>query len=236
MDPFQFWYLPLAPAFFFILVALFVFVFILLPLGLMKYAYEQLGVSPAGAVLLLLGSLLGSYINIPITVATAGEVVAFYGMQYQVPSATDWGGSVLAINVGGAVIPVIMSLYLLIRWELWWEGPLATVAVAAICYWLSSPIPGVGIAVPVFVPAIATTLAALILSRKHVAPLAYIAGSLGTLIGADLMNFNKLAELDAPVLSIGGAGTFDGVFLTGIVAVLMASVPWRRRSPTPTVS
>ena len=87
MDPFQFWYLPLAPAFFFILVALFVFVFILLPLGLMKYAYEQLGVSPAGAVLLLLGSLLGSYINIPITVATAGEVVAFYGMQYQVPSA-----------------------------------------------------------------------------------------------------------------------------------------------------
>jgi len=241
MDLFQFWYLPLAPAFFFILVALFVFVFILLPLGLMKYAYEQLGVSPAGAVLLLLGSLLGSYINIPITVisqksATAGEVVAFYGMQYQVPSATDWGGSVLAINVGGAVIPAGTSVYLLIRWQLWWEGLLATAAVAAICYWLSSPIPGVGIAVPVFVPAIATTLAALILSRKHAAPLAYIAGSLGTLIGADLMNFNKLAELDAPVLSIGGAGTFDGVFLTGIVAVLMASVPWRRRSPTPTVS
>ena len=29
-------------------------------------------------------------------------------------------------------------------------------------------------------------------------------------------------RLQAPVLSIGGAGTFDGVFLTGILAVLFA--------------
>jgi len=122
-----------------------------------------------------------------------------------------------------------MSIYLLVHWRLWWVGLLATAAVAAICYWLSSPIPGLGIAVPVLVPAIATTIAALALSRKHAAPLAYIAGSLGTLIGADLMNFDKLSELNAPIASIGGAGTFDGIFLTGIVAVLIASVPSRRR-------
>jgi uncharacterized membrane protein len=45
---------------------------------------------------------------------------------------------------------------------------------------------------------------------------------LGTLIGADLMNLGSIQGLHAPVLSIGGAGTFDGVFLTGILAVLLA--------------
>jgi uncharacterized membrane protein len=30
--------------------------------------------------------------------------------------------------------------------------------------------------------------------------------------------------MGAPVASIGGAGTFDGIFLTGILAVLIASL------------
>jgi hypothetical protein len=34
----------------------------------------------------------------------------------------------------------------------------------------------------------------------------------------------KIHGLGAPVASIGGAGTFDGVFLVGIVAVLLASL------------
>ena len=232
MNATQFLYFPVALPSFLILVVLFLFVFFLLPLKLMKYAYEQLGVSPTGAVLLLLGSLIGSYINIPIAVIShksvmASQLIEHYGMRYQVPAATDWGGTVLAVNVGGAVIPVIMSVYLLVKWQLWWEALLATAVVAAICYWLSSPIAGVGIAVPVFLPVIVTTIVSLALSRKHAAPLAYIAGSLGTLIGADLMNFSKLPELNAPIASIGGAGTFDGIFLTGIAAVLIASIPSR---------
>ena len=62
------------------------------------------------------------------------------------------------------------------------------------------------------------------------APLAYIAGSLGTLIGADLSNLGRVRGLGAPVASIGGAGTFDGIFLTGILAVLLACLfhPSRR--------
>ena len=241
MNTGQFWYLPLTLPSFLVLVALFLFVFVLLPLRLMKYAYEQLGLSSGGAVLLLLGSLIGSYINIPIAVisqnsAIASQAVGFYGMGYQVPPATNWGGTVLAVNVGGAIIPVIMSMYLLIRWQLWLEGLLATIAVAAVCYWFSYPILGIGIAIPVFIPAIATTLAALVLSRKHAAPLAYIAGSLGTLVGADLMNFDKLAGLQAPIASIGGAGTFDGIFVTGLFAVLISSIPSRRHGATPMTS
>jgi uncharacterized membrane protein len=238
MDTGQFWYLPLSFPSFLILIALFLFIFVLLPLRLMKYAYEQLGLSSGSALLLLLASLIGSYINIPIAVISQSSVVgsqavSLFGMRYQVPPATDWGGTVLAVNVGGAVIPVIMSIYLLIRWQLWTEGVLAIVTVAAVCYWFSYPIPGLGIAIPVFIPAIATTLAALVLSRKRAAPLAYIAGSLGTLIGADLLNFDKVASLKAPIASIGGAGTFDGIFVTGIVAVLIASIPSRRRHSTP---
>jgi len=63
---------------------------------------------------------------------------------------------------------------------------------------------------------------ALLLSRKSAPALAYVTGSLGTLIGADLLNLDKIQGLGAPVASIGGAGTFDGIFLTGILAVLLA--------------
>jgi uncharacterized membrane protein len=88
-------------------------------------------------------------------------------------------------------------------------------------------VPGVGIALPVLVPAVTTAIVALLLSRQRAAPLAYISGSIGTLIGADLLNLDKLQGLGAPIASIGGAGTFDGIFLTGILAVLIASLSRR---------
>ena len=91
--------------------------------------------------------------------------------------------------------------------------------------------PGVGIAVPVFLPALITAIVAWILSRENAAPLAYVAGSMGTLIGADLTNLDKVRGLGAPVASIGGAGTFDGIFLTGILAVLLAGL-YHPRSQT----
>jgi len=123
-----------------------------------------------------------------------------------------------------------MSLYLLFARNLWPNGAIAIAAVALILHWLATPVPGVGIAVPVFLPAIATAVVALVLSRDNAAPLAYIGGSLGTLIGADLTNLDKVRGLGAPVASIGGAGTFDGIFLTGILAVLLASLYHPRRA------
>jgi uncharacterized membrane protein len=81
---------------------------------------------------------------------------------------------------------------------------------------------GVGIAIPVFIPPLVAASTGLLLSPQHAPALAYIAGSLGTLIGADLLNLDKLHGLGAPVVSIGGAGTFDGIFLIGLIAVLLA--------------
>jgi uncharacterized membrane protein len=151
-------------------------------------------------------------------------VIDFFGMQYMVPTVESLAGTVIAVNVGGAVIPTIMSLYLLVTRQLWVQGAIATAIVALVLHWLAHPVPGIGIAVPVFFPAIVTAVVALLLSRGNAAPLAYIAGSMGTLIGADLTNLDKVAGLGAPVASIGGAGTFDGIFLTGIVAVLLAGL------------
>jgi uncharacterized membrane protein len=180
-------------------------------------------------MLLLVGSLIGSYFNIPVTVlpgrtVMSGQIVDFYGMRYVVPYVTSWPGTVLAVNIGGAVIPTVMSAYLVIRYNLWLKAAIATAVVAAIIHAMATPVPGVGIAVPVFAPVVVTAIIALILSREHAAPLAYIAGSMGTLIGADLLNLDKISGLGAPVASIGGAGTFDGIFLTGILAVLLAGI------------
>lgn len=232
----QFHYLPLAPGFFTILIGLFVgLVVVLLVLGALRHAYLSLGVSPQTALLLLIGSLIGSYFNIPVAVlppeqVQSDKVIEFFGMQYVVPVVQNLPGTVIAINVGGAVIPTIMSIYLLVARQLWVLGAIATAIVAVILHWLADPVPGVGIAVPIFFPAIVTAIVSLLLSRANAAPLAYISGSMGTLIGADLTNLDKVAGLGAPVASIGGAGTFDGIFLTGILAVLLAGL-YHRRQP-----
>ena len=163
----------------------------------------------------------------------AGREFTFFGMQYVAPVVIDWPGTIIAVNVGGAVIPTLMSFYLLSKNRLWPQGLAAAAGVAAVCYFVAHPIRGVGIVEPVFVPAVSTTIMALLLSRRRAAPLAYIGGSLGTLIGADLLNLGKVQGLGAPLASIGGAGTFDGIFLTGILAVLLASLTRRSDEPPP---
>jgi uncharacterized membrane protein len=222
-------YLPLTPGLFSILVVLVIGLVILIQLRILRYAYMRLGVGPGVALLLLFGSLIGSYFNLPITVlpgppVRSGQTVDFFGMRYIVPVVGAWPGTVLAINVGGAVIPTIMSSYLVIRYQLWLKAALATAAIALVIHSMATPVPGIGIAVPVFAPVVATAILAFVLSREYAAPLAYIGGSMGTLIGADLLNLDKIAGLGAPVASIGGAGTFDGIFLTGILAVLLAGI------------
>ncbi|MFZ0610421.1 MAG: DUF1614 domain-containing protein [Xanthobacteraceae bacterium] len=222
----QYHYLPLAPGFFAILVVIFVGVLILQTL---RFAYTSLGISSGAAVLLLAASLIGSVFNIPIVQlpperVMSDQIVDFFGMHYEVPIVTHWQGTVIAVNIGGAVIPALLSLYLLIKRDLWMKGAIATAIVAVVLHWLANPVPGLGIAIPVFVPVVVTAAVALILSRQDAAPLAYIGGALGTLIGADLTNLDKVRGLGAPVASIGGAGTFDGIFLTGILAVLIANL------------
>jgi uncharacterized membrane protein len=227
-------YLPLSPAVFSILVGLLILLAVLIQVGALRYAYLRLGVSSRVALLLLLASLVGSNLNIPLAELPdqqqllTGQEIHFLGMRYPVPAVIDWPGTIIAINVGGALIPTFMSLYLLARNGLWGLGLLATACVSLVCYHLAEPVAGLGIALPIFVPAIATAIVALVLSRQYAAILAYVGGSLGTLIGADLLNLGHMQNLGAPVASIGGAGTFDGIFVTGVLAVIIASLPPKR--------
>jgi uncharacterized membrane protein len=230
-------YLPLTPGLFSILVLLFVVLLILIQLRILRYAYMRLGIGPGMALLLLFGSLIGSYFNIPITVLAgpavrSGQIVEFFGMRYIAP-VVAWPGTVLAVNVGGAVIPTLMSAYLMFRYQFWLKATLVTAAIALVIHSMATPVAGIGIAVPVFAPVMTTAILAFLLSREYAPPLAYIGGSMGTLIGADLMNLDKITGLGAPVASIGGAGTFDGIFLTGILAVLLAGVATPARPPRP---
>ena len=233
-------YLPLTPGLFSLLAILLAGLIVLIQLRILRYAYLRLGLSSGTAFLLLVGSLLGSYFNIPVaelpgSAARPGQIIDFFGMRYVVPVVTQWPGTIIAVNVGGAVIPTLVSIYLLLRYQLWGPATVATVCIAVVIHAMATPMPGLGIAVPIFAPALTTAVVALILSRDYAPPLAYIGGSMGTLIGADLSNLGKINGLGAPVASIGGAGTFDGIFLTGIVAVLLASivVPRRPRAVRP---
>jgi uncharacterized membrane protein len=201
----------------------------LIQIGILQYVFESMGINRRYMLGLLLACLLGSYVNIPIARFSGGherigEVVDFFGVQYVVPKLVDSPGTVLAVNLGGAVIPFLLSMYLMIKNDLYAKSVVAVAVVSLLVHLMARPVPGVGIAVPILIPPLVTALVALSLSNWNPAPLAYIAGSLGTLIGADLMNLGRVRSLGAPVASIGGAGKFDGIFLTGFVAVLLTTL------------
>jgi uncharacterized membrane protein len=227
MHPAAPYFFPLALPFLFGFFLLLVLLVGLLEVGILGYAYEKLGIDRRYISALLMLSLLGSYVNIPIAELraepmVAGREVVFFGMRYVIPEVVEWPRTILAVNLGGAVIPTLLSAYLVVKHALYGRALIGVVVVTALVHRLARPVPGVGIAVPTLVPPLAAAAVALLLSRGTAPALAYIAGSMGTLIGGDLLNLGKIQGLGAPVASIGGAGTFDGVFLTGIIAVLLA--------------
>ncbi len=220
--------------FFFVLA----FFFILVEIHVINYAFVSLGLPPELAFTALLVSLVGSYINIPITRVAAGQpypaaIVRSFGVRYRVPTRYVTGSTILAVNVGGAIVPVLISIYLLMQMPTIVVPALIGVAiVTAIVHRFAMPVPGMGIATPMLIPPIVAALCGYFLgsSEHHRDAVAFISGVIGTLIGADLLNLRNLRDLGAPVASIGGAGTFDGIFLTGILAVLLACLlhPTRR--------
>jgi uncharacterized membrane protein len=229
-------YFPLAFPFMLIIFSLFMFLLILIEVGTLGYAYQKIGLRRRYAYALLLLCLLGSYINIPLyrlpseDIRSAGSVF-FFGVPYVVPMVSRLPGTVVAVNVGGALIPALLSVYLIFKNQLLLKGLVGTTAVTVAVHLVANPVPGVGIAVPFLIPMVVSAVAALLLSRERAPALAFICGTLGTLIGGDLLNLGKIHGLGAPVASIGGAGTFDGVFFNGILAVLLAALMARKGRP-----
>ncbi|HKI61330.1 MAG TPA: DUF1614 domain-containing protein [Mariprofundaceae bacterium] len=219
---------PFNPLHLIVFVMLLVFLLLLIQLGLVAIAFDKLGLSTEQGMLLLFASLLGSGINMRIFSIKAERPEPVLQdpspkSLLRMPVLPFTGHTLIAVNVGGCMVPLVFSASLLHRFPFSWpEVAIAICLVAAVCYFTSRPVPGIGIGMPPLIAPIAAAIVAISINIELAAPLAYICGTLGVLVGADLLRLRDVAKLGAPVASIGGAGTFDGIFLTGIVAVLLA--------------
>jgi len=224
-------YVPLGSVFFVILLLLFIVVFLLLYVEVIGFAFKNLGFSPIIVGVILAVCLFGSYINIPmgaieakVPIVTVGYA-RFFGVVYPIPMVGEGvSETMVAVNLGGAVVPTLVSLYLI--WRVPGLIPFVLVAVGAVSFLVhkvARPTSGVGITTPAFLPPIFAVLTAMLFGGGQPHIVAYVSGTLGTLIGADLLNLKAIPKLGAPIASIGGAGTFDGIFLTGVLAVILAS-------------
>ncbi len=220
---------PFSLLFLFLLLGLLLFLFIFIQIGVMSYAFERIGISENQLFSVLLLTLFGSFVNIPVykirtELEEPGQVIRVFGFRFIIPRPVRHQITTVAVNVGGALIPTVISLYLLLtHTEVFWQAVMATAVVTAVAKAIARPIRGLGIASPPFIAPITAAVLAYVLAPEHAPVVAYCAGTLGVLIGADLLNADKFDKLGAPVVSIGGAGTFDGIFFTGIFAVLLAS-------------
>ena len=232
---------PISILYFIFLLIWLLVLFPLLLVTLRELMVRGLGLPPELTMFLFLLSLFGSLINIPLWEVVSREPtitfrkISFFGVTWYLP---DLGlgarRTLVTLNVGGALVPIIISTYILVYLIPSREpSPLATylkllvvlAVVTLVVQRTSRPIRGLGIATPAFIPPMTTVLFTLIfyslgpMSNPYL--IAYTAGTLGTILGADLLNMKKFTSLGAPVVSIGGAGTFDGIYMTGLASVLL---------------
>lgn len=229
----RYFFLPLTLPFLIFLVLLLPLLFILFA-STITIAFQKLGLPLPVAFTLFWAALIGSFVNIPVTeIRSYGPIVkvakvSFFGVTYPVPYV-DWGEqkTIVSINVGGALVPLSIVVYEVVRLLILDETFLLTRMIVAILISavvskaFSRPVKGLGIAIPTFIPPLVAAILALSIGAYNKPLIAYTSGTMGVLIGADLLNWDKLKELSAPMVSIGGAGTFDGIFLAGIIAVLL---------------
>ncbi len=197
-------------------------------IGLLTLAFEKLGLSASSGLVLLLVSLIGSQINLPLFSVTAwpppeDSLATAWRRLLRLPPLPFTGKTLIAVNVGGCLVPAGFSVYLLNRSGIDLTTALLGIGiVSTISYLVSRPVPGIGIGMPILIGPLAAAIVGILLAPEKSAPLAYVSGTLGVLIGADLLRLKDVRRLGAPLASIGGAGTFDGIFITGVVAALLA--------------
>lgn len=215
-------FLPISLALFLLFLALIPVFLIFVP----AVAFAKLGLNPFLGYVFFFLCLVGGSINIPVNRERSqaplmpDDLSLFMGRFFgiRMPVLRE---KVIAINLGGAILPTALSLYLLARVP---AAPvvMATIVTTTAAYALSKPVQGVGVVMPAFVPPIIAAVAAFVLSREHAPQVAYVSGVMGTLLGADLLRLPQIRRIGGAFLSIGGAGVFDGIYLVGLISVLLA--------------
>lgn len=196
-------------------------------------ALAKLGLGPVSSLLAALGIFVGSAINIPVTRIEQRRTVEYTPIRLLGLSRVlaqpiqERTFTVVAVNAGGCLVPTALAGYQIGRLALQAPSTLLAVSVAvginvAVCYYFAEPVPEKGIAMQPLVPAAAAALSGLVLAPAWAPPVAFAAGVLGPVIGADLLHLDDIADLGTGLASIGGAGTFDGIVLSGLVATLLA--------------
>jgi len=211
----------------FIFIVLIPFLAILFLFGASTAISDVLGLSVKDGIVIMFLVVIGSFINIPL-IEREGRMVetrySFLGFIYTVRRKSKM---VIAVNLGGCIIPVLMSLKILFTVKLD-VFAFAFILTSAVIYFSAKPVPGVGIAVPMLIPPLASALFSYMAVTVFSAPsaeiprIAFTAGVLGALFGADILHLKDIEKIGSGVVSIGGAGTFDGIFLTGIFSVFIA--------------
>lgn len=209
------------------LLALFGMLAIFVQIVTLALVFDKLDLSPYSAYLLLSTALIGSLINVPLFTVKADAPPfppdpATLRRLLRLPHLKFNGKTRVTVNVGGCLVPLAFSGYLLREHSIKLMLVIAAVAmVALICRIASRPVPGVGIGIPIFIAPIMAAIVSSLIDPLNSASLAYISGTIGVLVGADLLRLGDIRKMGTPFASIGGAGTFDGIFLSGLVAVLL---------------
>lgn len=208
----------------------------LLPLlfaELMVASLDKLHLSGPAALFLVVAIVLGGFVNIPVRrIRRRANIVvhplAAFGILDQWPRVQRVSQeTVVAVNLGGCLIPVGIAVYeivCLVASDVRLLGALGIGALVNIlvCFRLARMVPGVGIALPSLVPALVSAILALLLAPEQAPPVAFIAGVAGPLVGADLLHLKNVEDIPSGIISVGGAGTFDGIILSGIIAAYLA--------------
>ncbi|MHB8584308.1 MAG: DUF1614 domain-containing protein [Thermoplasmatota archaeon] len=175
--------------------------------------FARFGFGREEVALVTLGSLAGWAVNLPIA---------------------PLGQSLLTLNVGGALLALLLAgiwLYKRVLPPVRTVGGIALVAVVAHAVVQFDPAQGIVALFPYFfLPPIAAFLYAVLVCapdpRKSV-PVGFTSGSIGALVGADLVNLPAVgahftqSATDSAIVSVGGAGVFDMVFLAGVLPMAM---------------
>lgn len=221
-------YLPVVLILFLILLLLLPFLWFVVAIDMVQVAAAKLGFSRGMAIFLFTSIIIGSTINIPLyRVESQGQLpLSFQDIWLErywgIPLQQAHSFTVVALNVGGGLIPVLLALYQLGRSNIL-TIILCTAIVTLVSYHSAHIVPGIGIEINPLVSPLTAALSAILLTKGiQIPPVAFASGVLGTLIGADLLHLAQIEKMTAGVLSIGGAGVFDGIALCGLFALLLS--------------
>lgn len=182
---------------------LLVIVAVLIYIGVAQRVLDRMRLSDRTALLFIAAMALGNFIpEIPITAN-------------------------VAINVGGAVVPAILAIYLFVKAGTAKErirAALATLVTTGVVYGVSKLLPATPTLPlpidPMYLYAILAAAAGYLAGRSRRS--AFIAG-VGSMILVDIISRLEVALTGGRgTVTIGGAGLFDGVVIVGILAVALA--------------